>query len=53
MVLGRRGGIEKRHSEGAQTLFGLMRAKEIVKALGAPWEVRHVSDVARSPGEGD
>lgn len=31
------------HSEGAQTQFGLTRARKVVKALGPPWEVRKVS----------
>ncbi len=30
-----------RHSEGAQSRFGLTRAKKIAKALGEPWKVNH------------
>lgn len=30
-----------RHSEGAQSRFGLTRAKKIAKALGEPWHVVH------------
>lgn len=30
-----------RHSEGAQSRFGLTRARKIAKALGEPWKVNH------------
>jgi hypothetical protein len=50
--LGRR-GVEARHSEGAQTVFGLMRAMKIVRHLGEPWVVRHYSDYTREPTEDD
>ena len=29
------------HSEGAQTVFGLTRARKIVKNLGEPWRIVH------------
>ena len=44
-----RHGIEARHSEGAQTVFGLARAREIRKSLGDPWSVRHCFDFQREP----
>jgi hypothetical protein len=31
------------HSEGAQSTFGLTRAKKILKVLGPGWEIRHSS----------
>jgi hypothetical protein len=31
------------HTEGAQSVFGLTRARKVVKALGPPWEVRKQS----------
>jgi hypothetical protein len=34
-------GVWTFHSEGAQSTFGLTRARKILKALGAGWEIRH------------
>lgn len=31
------------HSEGAQSTFGLTRARRILKNLGAGWEIRHAT----------
>ena len=44
----RRHGIETvlRHSEGAQTTFGLSRARTIAKKLGAGWRVVHATTYA-------
>jgi hypothetical protein len=36
--------------DGAQTLFGLTRAKELAQKLGAPWQVRHRASLL-SPDE--
>lgn len=46
--MGRR-GVEARHSEGAQVVFGLQRAKKIAKELGPPWEIRHYQDFTKVP----
>lgn len=35
------GAAIERHSEGAQTRFGLSRAREVAKNLGKPWQVVH------------
>lgn len=33
-------GIRKFHTEGAQSVFGITRARKVAKALGPPWVVR-------------
>lgn len=37
-------GSRVRHSEGAQTVFGLSRARRVVKELGAGWVIRHATE---------
>jgi hypothetical protein len=32
-------GSRVRHSEGAQTVFGLTRARKVLKELGAEWVI--------------
>lgn len=39
-----------RHSEGAQTVFGLTRARQIAKKLGPSWRIRHI-DTQKPPEE--
>lgn len=34
-------GLKVRHSEGAQTVFGLTRARKVLKELGEGWTVLH------------
>lgn len=34
-------GQRKFHTEGAQSVFGMTRARKVAKALGPPWEVAH------------
>lgn len=34
-------GNIQRHSEGAQSRFGLTRARQIAQELGPPWVVNH------------
>lgn len=41
-------GQIKYHTEGAQSVFGLTRAKKIAKALGPPWKA-----MKQTPGEDD
>lgn len=36
-------GSKVRHSEGAQTVFGLTRARKVLKELGEGWVVLHTS----------
>jgi hypothetical protein len=37
------------HSEGAQTVFGLTRARKIVKLLGEPWKIAHKDTFDEAP----
>jgi hypothetical protein len=47
--LGRTGVVEARHSEGAQSVFGIGRARKILKELGAGWVIRHYQESWRAP----
>jgi len=44
-----RDGTYVRHSEGAQTVFGLKRARQVVKALPKGWTIRHTADALLAP----
>lgn len=39
------------HSEGAQTVFGLTRAKRVCKGLGPPWEIRRINSFEKPEEE--
>lgn len=43
-------GSKVRHSEGAQTVFGLTRARRVAKELGAEWVVLH-AEGGTPPGQ--
>ena len=38
-----------RHNEGAQSVFGLTRARQVQKKLGPAWRVRKAADLFESP----
>ena len=40
-----------RHSEGAQTTFGLSRARRILKNLGPGWAIVHMTTHAPPPDD--
>jgi hypothetical protein len=35
------GGVIHNGMDGAQSMFGLTRAKDLAKKLGPPWQVKH------------
>jgi hypothetical protein len=45
-----RTGQQVKHSEGAQTVFGLARARKILKLLGPGWRIQHRDDRS-DPGD--
>jgi len=45
----RRGEIVAFHSEGAQSTFGLSRARKILKGLGPGWEILKASSLEPPP----
>ena len=44
-----RDGKMSRHNEGAQSVFGIERARKILKKLGPGWKVRHMDTLAEPP----
>ena len=44
-----RDGKMLRHNEGAQSVFGLERARKVVHKLGPGWKIRHVDTLVEPP----